>query len=158
MAVKEILVTAEGLQALEDELEQLKSIKRIDVAEQIRVARGYGDLSENAEYDEAKNEQAQVEGRIREIETMLKHVRVIDHSEISTDTVKVGARVRLLNRTTGKEEEYRIVGSTEADPLHGAISDESPVGRGLLERSLGEEVEIETPGGIITYSIVEISK
>ncbi len=158
MANKEILVTAEGLRELEEELSILKSQKRADIAEQIKEARSHGDLSENSEYDEAMNDQAQLEARISEIEATLKHVRVIDQSEITTDTVQVGTKVKVLDVEYDEEEEYQIVGSTEADPLKGLISDESPVGKGLLNHAVGETVEIETPGGIQKYKILDISK
>ena len=158
MANKEILVTAEGLRELEEELSILKSQKRADIAEQIKEARSHGDLSENSEYDEAMNDQAQLEARISEIEATLKRVRVIDQSEITTDTVQVGTKVKVLDLEYNEEEEYQIVGSTEADPLKGLISDESPVGKGLLNHAVGETVEVETPGGIQKYKILEISK
>ncbi|MDR1003354.1 MAG: transcription elongation factor GreA [Oscillospiraceae bacterium] len=155
---KEIFVTEEGLNALKEELELLKSFKRADIAEKIRVARSFGDLSENSEYDEAKNEQAQVEARILEIETTLKHVKIIDHDEITTDTIKLGTKVKLREKSTGDVVEYQIVGSTEADPLGGLISDESPVGKAILDHNVGDEVEVETPGGVAVYQVVEISK
>lgn len=158
MANKEIIVTAEGLKELEDELNLLKSQKRADIAEQIKEARSHGDLSENAEYDEAMNAQAQLEARISDIEATLKHVRVIDNSEVNTDTVQVGTKIKVLDMEFDEEAEYQIVGSTEADPVSGLISDESPVGKGLLDHIVGEVVEIETPGGIQQYKILSISK
>lgn len=158
MANKEIIVTAEGLKELEDELNLLKSQKRADIAEQIKEARSHGDLSENAEYDEAMNAQAQLEARISDIEATLKHVRVIDNSEVNTDTVQVGTKIKVLDMEFDEETEYQIVGSTEADPVSGLISDESPVGKGLLDHIVGEIVEIETPGGIQQYKILSISK
>ena len=115
-------------------------------------------MSENSEYDEAKNEQAQVESRILELETMLKNVEIIDESELSTDVVKIGSKVRLLDVESNDEEEYQIVGSTEADPLRGSISDECPIGRAVVGRKLGETIEIEAPGGVIRYQIVEIAR
>ncbi len=158
MANKEILVTAEGLRELEEELSILKSQKRADIAEQIKEARSHGDLSENSEYDEAMNDQAQLEARISEIEATLKRVRVIDHNDISTDTVQVGTKVKVLDLEYNEEDVYHIVGSTESDPMKGYISDESPVGKGLLGHAVGEVVDIETPGGIQKYEILEISK
>ncbi len=158
MANKEILVTAEGLRELEEELSILKSQKRADIAEQIKEARSHGDLSENSEYDEAMNDQAQLEARISEIEATLKRVRVIDHNDISTDTVQVGTKVKVHDLEYDEEDEYHIVGSTESDPLKGYISDESPVGKGLLGHAVGEIVDIETPGGIQKYKILDISK
>ena len=126
---KEKVVTPEGLKALEDELEELKTVKRKEVAEKIKVARGFGDLSENSEYDEAKNEQGLIESRIIFLEKMLKNVRVLDHSELTNDEVMVGSKVKIKDED-GEIEEYSIVGSTEADPLEGKISDESAVGKG----------------------------
>lgn len=158
MANKEILVTAEGLKELEDELDLLKSQKRADIAEQIKEARSHGDLSENAEYDEAMNAQAQLEARISDIEATLKHVRIIDNSDVNTDTVQIGTTVRVLDMEFDEEDEYKIVGSTEADPMKGLISDESPVGKGLIDHLAGEVVEIETPGGIQKYKILSIAK
>ena len=113
-------------------------------------------MSENSEYDEAKNEQAQVESRILELETMLKNVEIIDESELSTDVVKIGSKVRLLDVESNDEEEYQIVGSTEADPLRGSISDECPVGKAVLGRHVDELVDVEAPGGVLTYQILEI--
>ena len=154
---KEMVVTAEGLKALEDELEELKTVKRKEVAEKIKVARGFGDLSENSEYDEAKNEQGLVESRIIFLEKMLKNVRVLDHSELTNDQVMVGSRVKVKD-DDGDVDEYSIVGSTEADPLEGKISDESAVGKGLLGRKVGEVAEITVPSGaVVRYEILEIT-
>ena len=155
---KEVVMTYAGLRAIEEELETLKTVKRKEVAEKIKVARGYGDLSENSEYDEAKNEQGFVESRIAELEKMLKHARVIDESELSTDTVSVGSHV-VIRDEDGDTDEYDIVGSTEADPVNGKISDESPVGAALLGHSAGDKVEITLPSGaIVTYEVVEIGR
>lgn len=159
---KEIVMTYAGLRALEDELEQLKTVKRKEVAEKIKVARGYGDLSENSEYDEAKNEQAIVEARIADIEVMLKNVSVIDEDELNVENIHIGSKVevRVLNTGTGKTTvmEYKIVGSNEADPLMGNISDESAVGRALLGKALGDKVEVEVPAGVMEYEVLRISK
>lgn len=155
---KQILLTAEGLKAIEEELAYLKSEKRKEVAEKIKVALSFGDLSENSEYDEAKNEQAQLEGKIADLEARLKHAKVIDDSDIDTNIVKVGAKIRVLDVEFEEEETYQIVGSTEADPLKGTISDESPLGKAALGRSVGEEIDVEAPGGIIVYKILEILK
>jgi len=149
-------LTAEGLKQREEELEYLRSVKRKDIADKIKVALSFGDLSENSEYDEAKNEQAQVEARILELETMLKNAVIIDESELSTDIVKIGGIVKLLDVETNKENEFQIVGSTEANPLEGSISDECPVGRAIIGRHAGELVDIETPSGVLTYQILEI--
>ena len=135
---KEIVMTYAGLRALEDELEQLKTVKRKEVAEKIKVARGYGDLSENSEYDEAKNEQGLVEGRIALLEKMLKHARVVTEDELSTDHISVGSHVRIKDED-GDEDEYDITGSTEADPVNGKISDESPIGAALIGHSVGSD-------------------
>lgn len=155
---KEILVTYAGLTKLEYELNQLKTVRRKEIAEKIKVARGYGDLSENSEYDEAKNEQGMVEARIADLEKMLKNIRVIDEEELTTEHVMVGSHVRLKD-DDGDEEEYDIVGSTEADPMNGKISDESPVGSALINHGVGDIVQVTLPSGTsINYQIVEITK
>ena len=154
---KQVLLTDEGLKKLEAELEELKTVKRKEVAEKIKVARGFGDLSENSEYDEAKNEQGLIESRIIFLEKMLKNVRVLDHSELTNDEVMVGSKVKIKDED-GEIEEYSIVGSTEADPLEGKISDESAVGKGLLGRKVGEVAEITVPSGaVVRYEILEIT-
>ena len=155
---KKVIVTASGLKALEDELEMLKTVRRSEISEKIRVARGYGDLSENSEYDEAKNEQGLVEARIAEIEAMLKNVKVIDESNIATDKVSVGNRVKVYDETFDEELEYTIVGSSEANPVEYKISDESPIGKALVGSTIGEVVRAETPGGETVMKILEISK
>lgn len=156
MATKELVITPEGLKALEDELEQLKTVKRREVAEKIKIARGFGDLSENSEYDEAKNEQGLVETRIVYLEKMLKNVRVLDESELSTDAVMVGSRV-VVKDEDDEEEEYTIVGSTEANPAEGKISDESAVGKALMGHKVGDVVNVTVPSGaVIHYEILEI--
>lgn len=156
MATKELVITPEGLKALEDELEQLKTVKRREVAEKIKIARGFGDLSENSEYDEAKNEQGLVETRIVYLEKMLKNVRVLDESELSTDAVMVGSRV-VVKDEDDEEEEYTIVGSTEANPADGKISDESAVGKALMGHKAGDVVNVTVPSGaVIHYEILEI--
>ena len=155
---KEIVMTYAGLRALEEELEQLKTVKRKEVAEKIKVARGYGDLSENSEYDEAKNEQGLVEGRIALLEKMLKHARVVTEEELSNDRVSVGSHV-MIRDEDGEEEEYDITGSAESDPLNGKISDASPIGAALIGHSKGEKVEITLPRGrVIQYEIVSIGR
>lgn len=155
---KEIVMTYAGLRALEDELEQLKTVKRKEVAEKIKVARGYGDLSENSEYDEAKNEQGLVEGRIALLEKMLKHARVVTEDELSTDHISVGIHVRIKDED-GDEDEYDITGSTEADPMNGKISDESPIGAALIGHSVGDKVDITLPSGaVVQYEVMEIGR
>ncbi len=155
---KPIIVTSEGLKNLEQELETLKTVTRNEIAEKIKIARGFGDLSENSEYDEAKNEQAKVEARIVELEAMLKNVKVIADDEISNDQVTVGVTVKVLDREYDEELEFKIVGSAEADPSEGKISDESPVGAALIGRKLGEEVVAETPNGHLNFKILEIKR
>lgn len=155
---KQTTVSTEGLKKLQEELEYLKTTKRKEVAEAIKVARAFGDLSENSEYDEAKNEQGLVEARIAEIESMLKNVKVIDESNINTDKVDVGNRVKVYDETFEEEIEYTLVGSSESDPTMFKISDESPIGRALIGAALGETVKAETPGGEIVMKILEISK
>lgn len=157
-ATKQIILTSEGLEKLEKELEYLKTVKRQEVAAEIKVALGYGDLSENSEYDEAKNKQAQMEIRIVEIEAMLKNAKVIDSSDISTERVSVGCTVKVYDSDFDEEVEYSIVGSTEADPSNGKISDESPVGSALLEKEVGDEVEVPVEDGTIILKILEINK
>lgn len=160
--VKQIVLTKEGLDKLENELEELKSVKRKEVAEKIKVALSFGDLSENSEYDEAKNEQAIVEARIADIEVMLKNVKVIDEEELSSENIHIGSRVevRVANPATGKSSvvNYKIVGSNEADPLEGSISDESAVGKGLLGHGIGDKIQVEVPAGTMEYEILTISK
>ena len=155
---KQTTVSSEGLKKLQEELEYLKTTKRKEVAEAIKVARGFGDLSENSEYDEAKNEQGLVEARIAEIESMLKNVKVIDESNIATDRVNVGNRVKVYDETFEEEIEYTIVGSSEANPMEFKISDESPIGKALIGATIGEVVKAETPGGENVMKVVEISK
>lgn len=155
---KQTIITDEGLRRLEEELEDLKTVKRKEIAEKIKVALSFGDLSENSEYDEAKNEQAIIEGRIAEIENQLKNVRVLDESELNTEVVHVGSTIRIRETGTTQEETYKIVGSTEADPINGRISDESPVGKSMLGHSVGDVVEVLIPSGAVSYELIEISK
>lgn len=157
-AAKQVILTSEGLEKLEKELEYLKTVKRQEVAAEIKVALGYGDLSENSEYDEAKNKQAQMEIRIVEIEAMLKNAKVIDQAEISTDTVSLGCTVTVYDVEFDEEIHYNIVGSTEADPSNGKISDESPVGTALLGKKVGDVVEVPAPAGSIELKVIEINK
>ena len=158
MEIKQTILTTEGLQKLEEELEQLKTVKRKEVADKIKVALSFGDLSENSEYDEAKNEQAIVETRIAQLDAMLKNAKVLDDDEVTTDQVSVGSIVKVKDIEFDEEEIYYIVGSTEADPTNGRISDESPVGKGLIGHKVGERLEIEVPSGTIEYEILEITK
>ena len=155
---KQTTVSTEGLKKLQEELEYLKTTKRKEVAEAIKTARAFGDLSENSEYDEAKNEQGLVEARIAEIESMLKDVKVIDEKNIKTDSIDVGNRVKVYDETFQEEIEYTIVGSSESKPVEFKISDESPIGRALIGATMGETVKAETPGGDIVMKILKISK
>ena len=157
-ATKEIILTAEGLAKLEAELEYLKTEKRKEVAEKIKQARAFGDLSENSEYDEAKNEQGHVEVRIVQIENMLKNAKLLDEDDITGDVVSIGVKVKVLDVEFKDEVEYTIVGSTEADPAAFKLSDESPVGSGLLGKKVGDTAKIETPGGVLKFKILEIYK
>ena len=162
MAGKQVILTQEGLEKLEQELEELKSVKRKEIAEKIKVALSFGDLSENSEYDEAKNEQAIMEARIADIEVTLKNVKVIDESELSNENIHIGSKVevRVNNPRTGKTDVYNsnIVGSNEADPLSGNISDESAVGKALLGHGIGDKIEVEVPAGMMEYEVLAISK
>lgn len=153
---KEILMTAEGLKKLEDELDELKLVRRKEVSEKIKQALAFGDLSENSEYDEAKNEQAQVEARIAQIEGMLKVARVIKDDAGAKDSVSVGRTVKIYDEEFEEEETYSIVGPTEADPSNNKLSYESPIGKALLGKKVGDEVSVETPGGVIKLKIIEI--
>ena len=155
---KPVMITAEGLKQLEEELEYLKGQKRREVAEKIKVARSYGDLSENSEYADAKNEQAILEARIVTIEATLKNAVLIDEEGISNEHVHVGSSVRLQNLRTDSEVTYKIVGSNEANPSEGKISDESPVGAALIGHSVGDAVEVEVPVGVIGFKVLEIFK
>jgi len=154
---KQNILTLEGLTKLEDELNSLKN-KRTDVADRIKQALAFGDISENAEYDEAKKEQAFVEGRIIQIENILRTAKVIDDEDIQTDMVSVGSKVLLKDIEFGDEVEYTIVGSAEADPINLKISNESPVGKALVGKVPGDSVEIAVPDGIIKYEILQINK
>lgn len=158
MAGKQVILTQEGLEKLEQELEELKSVKRKEIAEKIKVALSFGDLSENSEYDEAKNEQAKTEARISELEENLKHVKVISDSEVSTDVVNVGNIVKVYDESFDEEITYTIVGSTEADPLLDRISDRSPIGSAIIGAKVGDTVDVHTPGGLVKLRILEISK
>lgn len=158
MAEKEVLLTQEGLKKLEEELENLKSVKRREVAERIKVAIGYGDISENSEYEDAKNEQAFIEGRIITLEKMLRNARIINSDEVDTNTVSVGSKVTVTDLEFGDTMEYTIVGTAESDPLQNKISNESPVGKAILGKQKGATVEVNVPAGIIQYKIVDIQK
>ena len=155
---KEFLLTAEGLKQMEAELDYLKSEKMLEVAQKIKEARSFGDLSENSEYDAAKNEQAQVQEKIVKLENMLKHATVIEEDASSSGTITIGAKVKLHDIEYDEDVEYTIVGSNEANPSQGKISNESPVGKGLLGKKAGQTVEIEAPQGIISFKILKVKK
>ena len=155
---KKNLLTYEGLQKLESELHNLKVVKRKEVAQKIKEAREQGDLSENAEYDAAKDEQRDIEARIDEIEKILKNAEVVVEEEVDLDKISVGCRVKILDMEYDEELDYKIVGSTEANSLDGKISNESPVGRALLGKKAGETVDVETQAGVIQYKILDIRR
>lgn len=156
MKEKEVILTVDGLKKLEDELEQLKSVRRREVAERIRQAIAFGDISENSEYEDAKNEQAFIEGRILTLEKMLRNARIIDDENLNTEIVSIGSVVILKDLEMGDEFKYTIVGSAEADPGANKISNESPVGKAILGMSKGSVVEVQVPAGLLKYQIVDI--
>lgn len=158
MAGKEVILTYEGLKKLEEELELLRGTKRMEIKERIKVALSFGDISENSEYDEAKNEQAYVEGRIAQLETMLKNAKVIDEEDVSTEKVTIGSKVTLLDMDYNDEIVYTIVGSTEANPSNFKISNESPVGSALMQKKKGNIVEVVVPDGVLKFKILKIEK
>lgn len=158
---RQYFVTEEGLAALEKELEELKTVGRREVAEKIKVALSFGDLSENSEYDEAKNDQAMMEARIADLEVMLQGAVVIDESELTNEKVHIGSRIEVdITSSAGAQSrrDFKIVGSNEADPRNGKISDESAVGKALIGAKVGDVIEVETPAGISKYHIVTISR
>ncbi|MEW9096696.1 MAG: transcription elongation factor GreA [Clostridiaceae bacterium] len=155
---KKYVMTYEGVKKLEDELEYLKTVKRKEITEKIKVALSFGDLSENSEYDEAKNEQAFVEGRIMQLENMLKNASIVDESEIPADTVSVGTIVKVKDYEFDEEVEFFMVGSAEADPMENKISNESPVGKALIGKRVGETVEVAIPDGVSKYEILSVRK
>ena len=153
---KELVLTKEGLQKLEEELDDLKTVHRREVNERIRQAKEFGDISENAEYEDAKQEQAFVEGRILKVEAMIRNARIIDASEYDQSEVHLGASVRVKDAKTGLTHEFTIVGSTEADPVNQRLSNESPLGSALMGRKKGDSVDFNTPRGMSTYKIEAI--
>lgn len=155
---KQFIMTYEGVKKLEEELEYLKTVKRKEITEKIKVALGYGDLSENSEYDEAKNDQAFTEGRILQLENMLKNAIVVDESELPNDVVSVGTIVKVKDYDFDEEVEYSIVGSAEADPMNFKISNESPVGSALLGKKVGDVVEVAVPSGVSKFEVLEIRR
>ena len=155
---KKNILTYEGLQKYEQELHELKVVKRQEVAQKIKEAREQGDLSENAEYDAAKDEQRDIEARIEELEKILKNAEVVVEDEVDLDKINIGCQVKILDMEMKEELEYKIVGSTEANSLKGKISNESPVGKALIGSKVGETVEVETQAGMIQYKVLEIQR
>jgi len=153
---KEVILTKEGYEKLKQEIEYLSTEKRREVADRIRIAREFGDIAENSEYDDAKNEQALVEHRIALLEERLLSARVIEKRDIAKDVVSVGSKVKLRDMGAGKTVEYRIVGSAEANPAEQKLSNESPVGKAIIGRKKGETVEVEAPRGAMKFKILEI--
>ena len=158
MAAKQLFNTEAGLRALKEELDYLKNTKRNEVKENLALARSFGDLSENAEYDEAKNEQSKVESRISELEEIILHTVVVEESALDHSSVHLGSTVLLREIATGKEKKYAIVGSNEANPIEGRISDRSPIGSAILGKKAGEEVTVSAPKGDKKYVIVEVTR
>ena len=158
MEDKGVIVSKEGFEKLEKELDYLRTTKRAEIAEKIKVALGFGDLSENSEYDEAKNAQAENEGKIAELENKIRHAKIIDESEIDTKTVQVGNIVKVHDEEYDEDVTYTIVGSTEVNLAENKISNESPVGAALLGKKKNDMVEVKTPGGIAKYKVLSITK
>jgi transcription elongation factor GreA len=156
MVSKEVILTQGGLEKLEKELEFLKSVKRREVASRIKTAISFGDISENSEYEDAKNEQAFIEGRIITLEKMLRNVRLIDDAEINSDTVGIGSTVLIKDLEFNEDFHYTIVGSAEANPAENKISNESPVGKAILNKKIGDVVEVTVPAGVLKYQLVKI--
>ena len=157
MEEKEVILTQEGYNNLENELNYLKTEKRAEIAERIKVALGFGDLSENSEYDEAKTAQAENEGKIVELENKLRHAKIIDEKDIDTKTVQVGNKVKLYDEEFKEEIEYTIVGSTEVNLAENRISNESPLGRALLGAKKNQVIEVEAPAGVMKYKVLAIT-
>ena len=155
---KKHILTSKGMQALEDELQDLKVVKRKEIAQKIKEAREQGDLSENAEYDSAKDEQRSIEAKIEELEKIIRNAEVIDESTFDKDTVSIGSSVKFYDEEFDEELEYRIVGSTESDIMKGLISNESPLGKALVGAKVGQEIEVESADGISRYKVLEISR
>ena len=158
MEAKKTLLTYTGLKKLEDELENLKVVKRKEVAAKIKEAREQGDLSENAEYDAAKDEQRDIEARIEELEKILKNVEVVVEDDVELDTINIGCTVDVYDKEFEEEIEFKLVGSTEANSLEGKISNESPVGKALIGKKVGDIVSVETQAGVIEYEVLRINR
>ncbi len=158
MAIEKVFpMTKAGKEKLEQELEHLKTVKRKEIVERIKIARSFGDLSENSEYDSAKDEQAFVEGRITTLENMIRNAKIIEESDLVSDAVSIGKSVTFIELPDGEEETYTIVGSAEADPFEGKISNDSPIAQSLIGKKVGEQVTVQTPGGEMQVKIVSIS-
>ncbi len=155
---KEFKLSSKRLEELQEELNYLKTTREKEVAEMIKEARSFGDLSENSEYDEAKNEQAKLYGRIAEVENILNHAVIIDESEELTGFIGLGCRIVVRDLETGEEEAYQVVGSQEADPMNGKISDDSPFGRAMIGKSVGEQVAVEAPIGTLRFEVISVDK
>lgn len=154
---KDVILTRDGLEKLEQELEDLKTVKRKEVADRIKQAIGFGDLSENSEYEDAKNEQAFIEGRILTLEKMLRNVKVIEDDNAVEGVVSIGSVIKVRDIEMDEEEEYKLVGTVEADPMNNRISNESPVGRAIIGHKVGEIVDVEVPMGVIKYEILSVT-
>lgn len=155
---KELIVSREGLKKMEEELELLKTVKRREVADRIKTAREFGDISENSEYEDAKNEQALIEGTIMSMEKKLRNVRILEDAAVNNDVVGVGSTVTIVNTKTKDKSVYTIVGAVEADPFKNKISNESPVGKSLLGHSKGDKVEVAIPAGTVVFEIKDIAR
>ena len=158
MTEKETILTAEGLKQLEEKLEMLRSVRRLEVAERIKQAISFGDISENSEYEDAKNEQAFIEGEIITLDKMIRTARVIESDDIKTDVVTIGSTVKLKDIAFKTTEEYTVVGSAEADPMENKISNESPVGVAIMGKKSGSTVDVQVPDGVVKYKIMSIKR
>ncbi len=158
MSSKEVIMTAEGQKKIEEELEHLKTVRRKEVAEKIKAALAFGDISENSEYDEAKNDQADLEKRIMKLEGLLSNAKLINEAEIKTDEVSIGSSVVIKDVDSQETETYTIVGATEADPYENKISNESPVGRALIGKKVGDKIEVQVPDGFAKFEIQKIGR
>ena len=158
MKEKKNILTYEGVKRYEEELDHLKLVRRQEVAQKIKEAREQGDLSENAEYDAARDEQRDIEARIEELEKILKNAEVVDEDEVDLDRISIGCKIKILDIEFNEELEYKIVGSTEANSIKGKISNESPVGKALMGHKVGDKVDVDTQAGVISYKVLEIQR
>ena len=155
---KQMLYTKEGFQALQDELRERQTVKREEIKEAIALARSFGDLAENSEYDEARNEQAKNETRILELQALIDNALIVDETKIDTSVISIGSTVKVLDKEFDEELEFSIVGSNEVDPLVGKISDQSPIGHALMGKTAGAEITVDTPNGTLLFKILEVSR